>query len=71
MYIIVDKEANNQCVGIGNNMSELREACVRVLRVEQARAMCEKYEIQFNYVPDDRPFVSLGSMKEVLENGEV
>lgn len=71
MYIIVDKENNNQCVGIGNNLSELRESCARVLAIEQARATREKYEIQFNYVPDDRPFVVLGSMKEVLENGEI
>lgn len=71
MYIIVDKENNNQCVGIGMNMSELRESCARVLAIDQVRAMRDKYEIQFNYVPDDRPLVTLGTMEEVMNNGEI
>lgn len=68
MYLIIDKE-NNQCVGIGNNLTELRDSCARVLALEQARLVRKKYEIQFNVFGSTAPVEYLGTMEEVLNNG--
>lgn len=65
MYLIIDKEKDH-CVGIGNNLTDLRDSCARVLALEQARVAREKYVIQFT---DDKTIVTMGSMDEVLNNG--
>lgn len=69
MYLIIDNMTGG-VVGIAHNMFELRESAARVIAVETERLMRARYNIQYIPLTGDK-HENLGSMKEVLNHGNI